>query len=78
VSKSISDIEKYRKKTTGRGRGRPSTVVVKVLVGLEADDVERLDAWIAKQEKELGLKIGRGAAVRACMRATLSGKGKGQ
>jgi hypothetical protein len=73
--KSISDIAKYRKKQTGtakRGRGRPGTVAVKVLVGLEVDDVARIDAWIAKQEKELGLKIGRGAAVRAVMRMGLS------
>jgi hypothetical protein len=78
MAKSISDIEKYRKKSVGRGRGRPATVAVKVLVGLEADDVARLDAWIAKQEKELGLKIGRGAAIRSCMRIALGEKGKGK
>jgi cytochrome c553 len=72
--KSINNIEKYRKKPARRGPGRPSTVAVKVLVGLEADDVARLDAWIERQQKETGLKIGRGAAVRACMRIALTPK----
>jgi hypothetical protein len=71
MAKSISDIEKHRKKLTGRGPGRPRTVVTSVLVRLEADDVARLDAWIARREKELGLKVGRGAAIRACLKMTL-------
>ncbi len=74
MAKSISNIEKYSKKPTRRGPGRPGTFAVKVLVGLEADDVARLDAWIERQQKETGLKIGRGAAVRACMRLALTPK----
>jgi hypothetical protein len=72
MAKSISDIERNRKKTAGRGR--PRTVTASVLVRLEADDVARLDAWIERQQKETGLKIGRGAAVRACMRLALMEK----
>jgi hypothetical protein len=69
MAKSISDSTRYQKKPAGRGR--PRTVSASVLVRLEADEVSRLDAWIADQEKKTGLKISRGAAIKACLNTAL-------
>lgn len=61
-----------------RSAGRPATVAARVLVGLEKDDVRRLDALIAAQKAETGVKVGRGVALRSCMRIGLDALEAGQ
>lgn len=57
-------------KKTRRG-GRPRLADYSVLIRLEQQDVERLDAWIAKWKQDTGLQISRGVAVRQCLRLWL-------
>jgi hypothetical protein len=62
AGQSIGNIEKRRK------RGRPPTEATPVLVRVMPDQIERLDAWIAKQGEP---DLGRPEAIRRLLDQTL-------
>jgi hypothetical protein len=78
MMKSISDNNKKQKKSRGR-QPTPRGSVEGTLIGvrLSADEIARLDAWIAEQREKFGIEFSRPAAIRAQLNAS-SGKGKGQ
>jgi cytochrome c553 len=66
MGKSIVDFTKNQKKARGRRqtpRGRD--LGTPVMVRLSADELARLDAWIAEQKEKLGVELSRPAAIRA-------------
>lgn len=60
------------KKLVKRSPGRPRIADYTVLVRLEEEDIAHLDAWISKWKRDTGLQLGRGVALRQCMRLWLS------
>ena len=72
--KSTGATSKSSKKSRGREpTPRGSVHGVQVAIRLSADEVARMDAWIEKQRKQLGLDLSRPAALRAFMNMILEG-----
>jgi hypothetical protein len=66
MRKSTVDITKNQKKSRGRQRTpRGRDLGTPVLVRLSAEELARLDAWIAEQKEKLGIELSRPAAIRA-------------
>lgn len=62
------------KKAVRRSPGRPRIADYTVLVRLEEEDIGRLEAWMAKWKRDTGLQLGRGVAIRQCMRLWFAAK----
>jgi hypothetical protein len=66
MRKSTVDNNKKQKKSRGR-QPTPRGSVEGTLIGvrLSAEEVARLNAWIAEQKEKLGIELSRPAAIRA-------------
>ena len=69
MGESIIDVRKSQKKS-GTRIGRPPTARgleagTPVTVRLSAEEIARLDAWIAEQKERFGVELSRPAAIRA-------------
>lgn len=69
---SIPDSNKRTKKSPGRPQ-TPRGAVEGVLIGVRfsAEEVARIDAWIAEQKERHGIKLSRPAAIRAWLNMDL-------
>jgi hypothetical protein len=66
MRKSIVDTRKSQKKTRGRPPTPRGTLEgTAIMVRLSAEEVARLDAWIAEQKERYGVEFSRPAAIRA-------------
>jgi hypothetical protein len=66
MSKSTDVSSKSQKKSRGRTPTPRGTVEgVQIGVRLSAEEVARLDAWIAEQKQRFGVEFSRSAAIRA-------------
>jgi cytochrome c553 len=66
MRKSTVATNKRQKKARGRQpTPRGSMHGIQVAVRLSADEIARLDDWIAEQKQNLGVELSRPAAIRA-------------
>jgi hypothetical protein len=72
--KSTDATNKMQKKSRGRvPTPRGSIKGVQIAIRLSAEEVARLDAWIAEQREKLGIELSRAAAIRAWINISESG-----